>query len=153
MEDSVLIRKNAGQRKPIIWHVLRRVLRVIHWNELNNFILSWYCTIANKNQLLITINMVKIYHLEADTKAIQYQWGSHTHPRAYQIDIKIGSCIHRVNKTFSLYAIHRHKIHEQPIFPWSFISVFNLTIDSLYLIDWGKLFQSRHALNNTRFMP
>ena len=27
------------------------------------------------------------------------------------------------------------------------------TIDSLYLIDWDKLFQSRHALNNTEFMP
>ena len=27
------------------------------------------------------------------------------------------------------------------------------TIDSLYLIDWDKPFQSRHALNNTEFMP
>ena len=39
---------------------------------LNNFILRWYCTIteANKNQPLITIDMVKIYHVEADTKVI-----------------------------------------------------------------------------------
>ena len=39
---------------------------------LNNFILLWYCTIteANKNQPLITIDMVKIYHVEADTKVI-----------------------------------------------------------------------------------
>ena len=58
-----------------------------------------------------------------------------------------------MNKTFILYTIHRHKIHEQSIFPRSFIFVFNSTIDSLYLIDWGKLFQSRHALNNTEFMP
>ena len=57
-----------------------------------------------------------------------------------------------INKTFLLYIIHRHKIHEQSIFPRSFIFL-NSTIDSLYLIDWGKLFQSRHALNNTEFMP
>ena len=39
---------------------------------LNNFILRWYCTIteANKNQPLITINMVNIYHVEADTEVI-----------------------------------------------------------------------------------
>ena len=47
-----------------------------------------------------------------------------------------------------LYIIHRHKIHEQSIFSRPFIFAFNSTIDSLYLIDWGKLFQSRHALNN-----
>ena len=38
----------------------------------NNFILRWYYTIAeaNKNRPLITINMVKIYHVGADTKAV-----------------------------------------------------------------------------------
>ena len=40
--------------------------------KINNFILRWYCTIAeaNKNQPLITINMVKIYPVEADTNVI-----------------------------------------------------------------------------------
>ena len=59
----------------------------------------------------------------------------------------------RVNKTFILYTIHQCKTHEQSIFPGSFILDFNSTIDSLYLIDCGKLFQSRHALNNTEFIP
>ena len=38
----------------------------------NNFILRWYCTIAeaNKNQPLITINKVKISPVEADPKVI-----------------------------------------------------------------------------------
>ena len=54
-----------------------------------------------------------------------------------------------MNKTFILYTIHRHKIHEQSIFSRFLIFVFNSTIDSLYLIDWGKLFQSRNALSNT----
>ena len=38
----------------------------------NNFILRWECAIAeaNKDQPLITINMVKIYHVEEDTKVI-----------------------------------------------------------------------------------
>ena len=47
---------------------------------LNNFILRWYCTIteANKNQKLITINMVKIYHVEAGTKVISMY--SHIQP-------------------------------------------------------------------------
>ena len=76
----------------------------------------------------------------------QYQCGSYTQPWAYHIDIKTGSWIHRVHKTFILYTIHRDNIHEQSKFPRSFIFVFNSTIDSLYLIDWGKLFQSRHAL-------
>ena len=46
------------------------------FNLFNNFILRWYCTIteANKNQPLITINMVKRFfylrHVEADTKVI-----------------------------------------------------------------------------------
>ena len=45
---------------------------VFFWIELNNFILRWYCTIAeaNKNQPLITIIMVNIYHVEADTKVL-----------------------------------------------------------------------------------
>ena len=58
-----------------------------------------------------------------------------------------------MNKTFVLYTIHRHKIYEQSIFHRSFIFVFNSTIDSLYLIDFGKLFEISHALNNTEFMP
>ena len=45
----------------------------------NNFILRWYCLIAeaNRNQPLITINMVKIYHVEADTKVIS-MWQPYT---------------------------------------------------------------------------
>ena len=45
----------------------------------NNFILGWYCTIAeaNKNQPLITINMVKIYHVEGDTEVIS-MWQPYT---------------------------------------------------------------------------
>ena len=49
----------------------------------NNFILGWYCTIAeaNKNQPLITINMVKILfylrHVGADTKLIS-MWQPYT---------------------------------------------------------------------------
>ena len=58
-----------------------------------------------------------------------------------------------ISKSFILYPTHRHKIHEQSIFPRFFIFVFNSAIDSLYLTDWGKLFQSKHALNNTEFMP
>ena len=49
--------------------------------------------------------------------------------------------------------VHWHKIHAQSIFPRSFIFVFNSAIVSLYLTDWGKLFQSRHALNHTEFIP
>ena len=49
----------------------------------NNFILCWYCTIAeaNKNQPLITINMVKkifyLRHVGADTKIIS-MWQPYT---------------------------------------------------------------------------
>ena len=41
--------------------------------------LRWYCikAEANKNQPLVTINMVKIYHVEADTKAIS-MWQPYT---------------------------------------------------------------------------
>ena len=48
------------------------VFGMLCWIELNNSILRWYCTIAeaNKNQPLITINMVNNYHVEADTKVI-----------------------------------------------------------------------------------
>ena len=51
----------------------------MHRIQLNNFILRWYCTIAeaNQNQPLITINMVKIYHVEADTKVIS-MWQPYT---------------------------------------------------------------------------
>ena len=58
-----------------------------------------------------------------------------------------------ISKSFILYPTHRHKIHEQSIFPRFFIFVFNSAIYSLYLTDWGKLFQSKNALNNTEFMP
>ena len=57
-----------------------------------------------------------------------------------------------ISKSFIRYPTHRHKIHEQSIFPRFFIFAFNSAIDSLYLTDWGKLFQSKHALNNTEFM-
>ena len=76
---------------------------------------------ANKNQLLITINMVKIYPVEADTKVIS-MWQPYT----------VMSIPHWYQNRF----MHPHS-----------------TIDSLYLIDWSKLFQSRYALNNTEFMP
>ena len=58
-----------------------------------------------------------------------------------------------INKTFNLGTIHRHKIQEQSIFLRSFVSGFNSSIDAVYLTDWGKLFQSIRALNNTEFMP
>ena len=40
--------------------------------QFNNFILRWFCTIAeaSKNRPLITINMIKIHPVEADTKVI-----------------------------------------------------------------------------------
>ena len=63
----------------------------------NNFILRWYCLIAeaNRNQPLITINMVKIVfflflfylrHVEADTK-VMLMWQPYTDmsiPHRYQ---------------------------------------------------------------------
>ena len=51
----------------------------MHRIQLNNFILRWYRTIAeaNQNQPLVTINMVKIYHVEADTKVIS-MWQPYT---------------------------------------------------------------------------
>ena len=52
--------------------------------EFNNFILRWYCAIAeaNQNQPLITINMVKKFffylrHVGADTK-ITSMWQPYT---------------------------------------------------------------------------
>ena len=39
---------------------------------------------------------------------------------------------------------HRHRM--QSIFPRSLIFAFNSRIDLLYLTDWGKRLQSRHAL-------
>ena len=47
--------------------------------QFNNFILCWYCTKAeaNKKQPLITINMVKIYYVEADTK-VRSMWQPYT---------------------------------------------------------------------------
>ena len=54
-------------------------VNVTKFFKFNNFILRWYCTIAeaNKNQPLITINMVKMYHVEADTKVIS-MWQPYT---------------------------------------------------------------------------
>ena len=97
--------------------------------------------------------MVKIYPVETDTKIISMRQPSaveHTTMIPKQFHASTGCYI---IKTFILYTIHGHKMHEQSIFPRSFIFVFNSRIDSLYLPDWGKLFQSRHALNNTEFMP
>ena len=50
--------------------ILPNFLFLFYFFQFNNFILRWYCTKAeaNKKQLLITINMVKIYYVEADTK-------------------------------------------------------------------------------------
>ena len=76
----------------------------------------------------------------------------HNHEHTTLISKQVHASIHTLNKTFILYTIHRHKIHEQAIFPRSFIFLFNSTIDSLSLIDNGKLFQGRHTLNNTEFM-
>ena len=47
--------------------------------QFNNFILRWYCTKAeaNKKQPLITINMVKIYYVEVDTK-VRSMWQPYT---------------------------------------------------------------------------
>ena len=47
------------------------------FNLFNNFILRMYCTRAevNENKPLITINMVKIYPVEAETKVISMQQG------------------------------------------------------------------------------
>ena len=54
-------------------------VNVTKFFKFNNFILRWYCAIAeaNKNQPLITINMVKMYHVEADTKVIS-MWQPYT---------------------------------------------------------------------------
>ena len=81
---------------------------------------------------MVKILFFNLRHVEAD-KVISMRQPYTT--GAYRIDIKTGSCIHRMNKTFILYTLHRHEIHEQSIFPKSFIFVFNSTIDSLYLID------------------
>ena len=94
-----------------------------------------------------------MYPVEADTQVISIR-----QPYAVEHTTLISKQFHAstgcyINKTFILYTIHRHKIHEQSKFPRSFIFVFNSRIDSLYLADWGKLFQSRHALKNTEFMP
>ena len=64
--------------------------KILHWFhspsffEFNNFVLRWYCAIAeaNKNQPLITINMVKKFffylrHVGADTK-VTSMWQPYT---------------------------------------------------------------------------
>ena len=96
--------------------------------------------------------MVKIYPVEIGTKVIPMQQPyavGHTTSTSKQFHASTGC---EINKTSILYTIHRHKTHEQWVLPRSFILEFNSRIDSLYLRDWGKLFQSRHALNNTEFM-
>ena len=84
--------------------------------------------------------MVKMCPVEANAKVIS-MWKpyavEHTTLTSKQFHA-FPACY--INKTFILYTIHRHKIHEQSIFPRSFIFVFNSKIDSLYLTDWGKLF-------------
>ena len=57
-----------------------------------------------------------------------------------------------MNKTFILYTIHRHKIHEQSIFPRSFIFVFNSIIDSLFTI-FNRLGQAVPKHNNEQSLP
>ena len=97
--------------------------------------------------------MVKMYPVEADTKVISVRQSyaiEHTTLTSKQFHESTGCYI---SKTFILYIIHRHKINDQSIFPRSSIFVFNSRIDSLYLTGWEKLFQSRHALSNTEFMP
>ena len=89
-----------------------------------------------------------MYPVEADNKAICSH--EHTILITKQFHVSTGCYI---NKNFIFYTIHQHKIHEQSILPRSFISFFDSRIDSVYLTDRGKLFQSKHALNNTEFMP
>ena len=77
----------------------------------------------NKNQPLITINLVKMHSLKADTKV------EHTTLTSKQFHVFVGCYI---NKTFDLCTIQRHKIHEQSTFSRPFIFVFNSRIDSLF---------------------
>ena len=134
-------------RKPYFMTPLKWVWKIRKINKhttliwLNNFVIGSHWTLAevNKNQPLITINTVKIYRLEADTKVIS-MWQpypvDHTISTSKQFHATTGCYI---NKTFLLCTIHWHKIHEQSIFPRSFISVFNSRINLPYLTDWGKL--------------
>ena len=117
--------------------------------------LFYICVIAepNKNQPLITINMVKMCPVEADTKVIS-TWQPYAIEHIALILKKFyASTGCYINKTSILYCFHRHKIHKQSIFPRPFIFVCNSRTGSLHLTDLGQLFQSRHTLNNTDFMP
>ena len=64
--------------------------------------------------------MVKIYHVETDTKVIS-MWQPYTAMSIPQVHASTG---YYINKNFILYTIHEHSI-----FPRSFIFVFNSTID------------------------
>ena len=77
------------------------------------------------------------------------KYGKNFNPAAidsYELTTLISKQFHAskgfcINKTFILYTIHRHEIHEKSIFPRFLIFGFNFRLDSLYLTDWGKLFQ------------
>ena len=93
-----------------------------------------------------------MYPLEVDTKVISVRQScalEHTTLTSKQFHASTGCYI---NKTFILCTIHQHKTHEQAIFSRSLSFVFNSRINSLYLTDWARLSQSRHALNNIDFM-
>ena len=89
-----------------------------------------------------------MYPVEADNKAIC----SHEHIILITKQFHVSTGCY-INKTFIFYTIHQRKIHEQSIFPRSFILFFDSRIDSVYLTDRGKLVRSKHALNNTEFIP
>ena len=66
-----------------------------------------------------------MYPVEAETKVI-----SMLQPYAVESNTLTSKQFHAskgcyINKTFLFYTIHRHKLHEQPIFPRSFIFAFN----------------------------
>ena len=95
--------------------------------------------------------MVKMYPVEVVTKVIS-MWQPYALELTTLISEQFYACTRcYINKNFILYAIHRHKRHK--IAPRSFIFVYNSRIDSFYLTDWEKLFQSIHALKNTKFIP
>ena len=79
--------------------------------------------------------MIQIYPVEADTSNINVAAiNNHEHTTLLLKQLRASKGCY-INKTFILYIIHRHKIHKQSIFPRFFIFVFNLKIDSPYLID------------------
>ena len=94
-----------------------------------------------------------MYPVEAGTKVMSMR-----QPYAVEHTILTSKQFHAftgyyINKTFILYTIHGYKIHAQSTFPRSFIFAFNSRIDSLYLADWGKLFQSVSCLRGKDLGP